>query len=340
MFDVWQALTSMKEPGFKVSLAIHEEQQRERDTAARCQRVVIDLLALFTLQKINKLSLLAEMFDAVFVHQAALDELNETIQEETLHAESGRSYAATVRGRFVMKDVPAEVIKENVKLLEAVRDFVRKTSVLSGLQRELSDLDKEVIESLGYSASYTCILAAQMQLPLLTDDGLLRAPLRNTYRVESFSTHTLLAHAMERGKLTEEEFYEAVLLLLKLRYRYVPASAALLTHSTVKNGFESGDDFLTVLEELGRGEVSIPWLANIAGDFLKDLWLRSLVDTTKSLLLHAILATITEHHSPQAALRTLLAYLHSQMRLIPHYYIDIYGQTKRWAAVTYPEVSL
>lgn len=340
MFDVWQALTSMQEPGFKGSLAIHEEQQRERETVARCERVVVDLLALFTLQKINKLSLLTELFEAVLVHQAALDELNETIQEEALHAESGRSYAATVRGRFVMKDVPAEVIRENLELLEAVRGFVRKTSMLSGLQKELSDLDREVIESLGYSASYTCILAAQTGLPLLTDDGLLRVALRNTYGVESFSTHTLLAQAMESGKLAEEEFYEAVLLLLKLRYRYVPASAALLTHSAVKNGFESGDDFLTVLEEMGRGEVSIPWLANIAGDFLKDLWLRSLVDTTKSLLLHAVLAAVTEHHPPQAALRTLLAYLHSQMRLVPHYYMDIYGQTKRWAAVTYPEVSL
>lgn len=337
-FDAWVGLTSVPEPGFKGSLAFPEERQKETKTVSESREVVVDLLALFTLCRIQKLDLLTEIFDHVYIHQAVLDELVETINEENLYTESGRSYVVIMNGQLIKRDITSETIQKNISFLAEVKDFIKSRCELAGLQGALNEADRMLVEVMGHSAAYTIILAGQKQVPLLTDDGLLRMPIRNGHNVESFSTQALLTHAADQNSHSREDLYDSLLRLLHLHYRYIIVNDEFLFHCAKKDLYTVGENFTIAMEELGRPEVSIAYVAGALSSFLKELWLLSLPLTSKSLILHKVLSVITKDHPPQTILRSLLASLYPKMRLITHYYMDIYRQTKQWAAVTHPDV--
>lgn len=336
IFDAWVGLTVDPELGFKGSLAILEEQDKELQAITRHCEVVVDLLALFTLCHIQKLDLLTEMFDHIYVHQAALDELVEIINEENLYTISGRSFVVIIDGQLIKRDILAETFKQNVGFLQQVKAFIKSKCNLAGLQETLNQADRQLIEVIGYSEAYSIILASQKQLSLLTDDGLLRIPIRHSHNVESFSTQTLLTYAADQQYCTREDLNDSLLRLLYLHYRYIMVNDEFLGHCAKKDAYMSGENFAIALEELGRPEVSIGYIAAAASSFLKELWLLSIPVTSKSLILHEVLAAITKDHPPKATLRSLLAVLYKKMNLLPHYYFDIYQQTKQWAALVHP----
>jgi tetratricopeptide (TPR) repeat protein len=336
-FESWSILTSTKELGLKGSLAISEEQQKEMDSAVQEGSIVVDLLALFTLGHIRKLDLLEKMFDRIYVHQAAFEELIESINEESRYTASGRKYFVMIGGRLDVREIPPETIQRDAALLEEVRSFVKEKCVITGLLRELVDADQILVDSFGDASSYTAILAAQKGLRLLSDDGLLRMPLRNSHGVDGFSTQTLLRKAADRGVLSKEELFDAQLSLLRLQYRYIPVNDELLIYAFNKCDYSPGEDFQLVLEEIGRKEVNIESIAVAVGNFLKDLWLLSIPDVSKALTLHAVLSVITTHHHRRKTALALLTYLRPRMNLVLHLYADIQQQTKRWLAVAAPD---
>jgi nucleoside phosphorylase/Flp pilus assembly protein TadD/predicted nucleic acid-binding protein len=340
LFDIWLALTSMPEPGLRGSVVTFEELQRENKAIAEASEAVIDLLALYDLCRIGRQDLLAKIFEKTYIHQAVLDEVIDTINDESLYAESGRSYAVVVNGELYRREVPAEAIRENVAFLEQVKEFIKTRCEPTGLVELVKEADEELVEALGRSASYTTILALQKQIPLLSDDGLLRKYLLHARGAEGFSTQTLLTYAAEQGHLTKEELFEAFLQLLRLQYRFISVNDEFLAYCARKDAYSSGENFSLALAELGRPEAPVQWIASNVGNFLKELWLSSIPDVTRSLILDEVLAVITKGHDPQKMLRSLLAYLHPKMKLISHYYMDIYRQVKFWASVAHPEVRL
>jgi tetratricopeptide (TPR) repeat protein len=340
IFDAWLTLTSAKGVGLKGRLGVSEEQQNEERAVASHQEVVVDLLALYTLLRIEMLHLLPKMFDRLYVIQSALDELIDTINDETLYVETGRSGAIMIAGQLVRFDVPAEKIKQNVNFLEKVKNFVKNKCEPAGLQDALEEADRLLVEVLNHSAAYAAIFAGQKGVPLLSDDGLLRLPLSHGHQAQNFSTWALLTYAAAQGHLTEEELHDAFLSLLRIEYRYIPVDYKLLLHSARKDGYLSGDNFPLAVAELVHPQITIPWIAMTAGNFLRELWLMSLPASAKSLILHELLAVITKKHAPQPTLQTLITHLHTITQLIPHYFMDIYRQTKQWAKVVHPKVVL
>jgi tetratricopeptide (TPR) repeat protein len=333
-FDSWAALIASPELGFKGSLASTQEQQLEMEIIATSQEVVAELLALFTLARINKLELLDQCFNRVYVHQATLDELSETLVEERRHVEEGRKYLSLQGGQLVKFEISADEVKKDVQLLEDVLHFVKEKCHVTGLLRQVANGDQLLLDNFSEASAYSAICASQRKLPLLSDDGLLRLPLRNNYQVTGFSTLTLLRHAHAGGKLTEEELHDSVLALLGLQYRYVAVNDKLLTYSFARSGYSAGKEFDLVLEELGRREVSIDHIVVSAGNFLKRLWITPTIPPAiKSLTLHRLLAAMTIQHPARMTLRKLLGYLEIEMNLVIQMYEDIRRQTNQWFTI-------
>ena len=340
VFDLWLALTSMPEPGLKGSVVTFAELRRENKAVSEHREIVIDLSALYDMSRIGKLDILIKIFDRVYVQQASLDELIDTINDEKLFVESGRSFVVMVGGEPFRREVTAESIRENVRFLEGVKGFIKTSCQPSGLLELVKESDTELAEALGRSAAYTAIFAMQKRAPLLSDDGLLRKYLMHARDVEGFSTQTLLVYAAEQGLLTKEELFESLLELLRLQYRFISVNGEFLIYCARKDVYSASKNFSPALAELGRPEAPIQWVASNVSIFLKELWLSSIPEASKSLLLHEVLAVITKAHDPQKMLRALLSSLHPLMKLISHYYMDIYRQTKLWASVAHPDLPL
>lgn len=335
-FNSWSALISSPEMGLKGSLPSAEEQQLEMKTIAGCDEIVAELLALYTLARIKRIDLVTECFSRVYVHQTTLDELAETLTEERKHTEKGRLYVMLQGGHMVKSEISSEQVKKDVQLLEEVYQFVRQKCHVTGLVRQVSDTAQILIDSFSEASAYSAICASQRKLPLFSDDGLLRLPLRNNYEISGFSSLTLLRHAHAVGKLTENELQDILLGLLSLQYRYIGVDDKLLIYSFARSGYSASKEFDLVLEELGRREVSIQSIAINGGNFLKDLWLASIPAATKSLTLHRLLAAVTKNRAPRETLRLLLTYLRREMNLVYHLYRDIHEQTNQWFAIAFP----
>jgi hypothetical protein len=336
-FNTWAGLTDTKELGLKGSVPNAEEQRLELEAVTGHDEIVVDVLSLYTLCRIKRLSLLGQLFKRTYVHQAAFDEVTESLNEERKHTDKGRLYLILNGAQLVSSEIPAEIIKGNVALLEEVECFIKEKCEVTGLLKQTAEADQQLLDGLSDSAAYTAISASQLKVPLLSDDGLLRIPLRNSFSVRGFSSQTLLRYAAARGKLSQEELYDAQLELLKLQYRYIAIDDKLLIHSFERAGYSASQEFDLVLEEAGRREVALESIAATAGNFLKDLWLTSTIPTvSKSFTLHRVLGAITQHHHPRKTLVLLIAYLRREMDLVPHLYADIRRQTSQWLAIAHP----
>jgi tetratricopeptide (TPR) repeat protein len=332
-FDSWTVLTDTRDLGLKASVPDVDEQRLELEAVTDEDEIVVDLLALYTLCRIGKLDLLPHLFPRIYIHQAAFDELAETLNEERKHVEKGRLYVMLNGAQLVRREISAEIIKGNVALLEKIEQFIKDQCEVTGLLKQPNEADQMLLEEFNDAAAYTAICASQLKAPLLSDDGLLRIPLRNSYQISGCSTQTLLRYAASREKLNQEELYDAQLELLKLQYRYIAVDDKLLIYAFNRVGYSPRAEFDLVLEEMGRREVAVESIAVTAGNFLKDLWLTSVPPVSKSLTLHRLLAAICQHHNPRKTLSLLLRYLRSQMNLVPHLFADIRVQTSQWLTI-------
>jgi tetratricopeptide (TPR) repeat protein len=338
-FDSWTALTDAKELGLKGSVPNAEEQRIELETATSNDEIIVDLLSLYTLCQVKRLDLLPALFKRTYVHQASFDELTESLNEERKHTNKGRLYLTMQGTQLASNEISAEKIRSNVALLEEVERFIKERCEVTGLLKQTEEAHQVLLESFNDSIAYTAICASQRNIPLLSDDGLLRLPLRNSYAVSGFSSQTLLRYAAARGKLSQEELYDAQLELLKLQYRYIAVDGKLLIYSFQQAGYSAIAEFDLVLQEASRREVASESIATTAGNFLKDLWLTPIPMVSRSLTLHSVLTAITQHHRPRRTLGLLLAYLRGEMELVPHLYADILEQASQWLAIAHPKGS-
>lgn len=186
LFTVWSSLISSNELGIRMALGHVEEQRAEEHAMLNCKRVVVDLLALFTLQRTGQLSLLEKLFDRPLVHQAVFEELLQLIMDERNYVREGRKTIGKVNGQYFLSESSPEAIQEELSFLETIKDYIRQKTDVSGLNKELQASDQRLVEVFGTSASNPAVLAAQEFVPLLSDDALLRSWIRTERNTEAF----------------------------------------------------------------------------------------------------------------------------------------------------------
>lgn len=341
LFTVWSGLSSTKNLGIRIAVGDEEEQQREGGEAVKSKQVIVDLLALFTLQRTGQLHLLEKVFDRVLVHQAVLDELIRITLEERRVADSGRTTLVGKSGdTFVTLETPSEEVRKNIEFLDGIKKFIKAKCEIKGLREELSSTDRPLFELFGSSATYSIMLAQQEQLPLLSDDAVLRKWGKIERNINGFSSDLLFKLAVERKVLPKTRSHDLRLLLLRCNYHYVPIDAECLLHSAVKSGYRAGGDFDVALEGLGRAETTTESLAGVAAGFLLALWSAPLTYLLKWFVLRRLLKVMTSNHLPFETLRALLNHLFHLNRGGDGNYMVIFQQIKSWAEEKHPGMSL
>jgi tetratricopeptide (TPR) repeat protein len=333
IFTVWSALSSM--PGFGVRAAVGdlEEQGIEVKTASQCREVVVDLLALFTLQRAKQLSLLGKLFDRVLVHQLVFEELLSMILEERRYVRQGRTTIGKVEGQYTYQEVPPADIQREIEFLEGIKGFIKEKCQIVGLRKELSKQERKLSQVFGSPAAYSVALASQEGVPLLSDDGLLVRYIRANHKVEGFPTHIMFAVAVERKSLSKYRYFELLLSLLRWHYHYIPVNANFLAYCAKKNGYRSGGDFDLALAELGRKETSTDSMVRVASDFLRVIWQSSLPSILKSCVLRRVLSAVTKHHSSADILNPLAVLLSLRLAQLNDDYSEVIRQINRWEEI-------
>jgi len=227
VFDVWRQLTKGGDPGIVSNSNSAQERQLDRAASRGLTKAVIEPIATLTLAETGLLDRLAGVIHFV-VPQAAIDLFVEMRDDLRPHLESGRMHASFAEGRPIVQLVPAAEIRYDYDLLERIISLLRNCEV-AGLHREPTERETQVAPALGDAFLHTLVLGEQW--PLVCDDLHLRMLAHELGRTKTTSTWGLLSSLEGARVVSIREFTAHTTRMLRLNYRTIPVSGAILTEA-------------------------------------------------------------------------------------------------------------
>ena len=186
------------------------------------------------------------------VPQAVIDLFVETRDELRPHLELGRMHVSFAEGRPIVQLVPPAEIRYDYDLLDRIISLLRGCEV-AGLQRELTEREAQIAPALGDAFLHVLVLAEQW--PLVCDDLHLRMLAHELGRSRTTSTWGLLSYLEGARVVSIRELTAHTTRLLRLNYRTIPVSGAILTEAIEQR--VSISEYAVLVEALFRPSTNI-----------------------------------------------------------------------------------
>lgn len=192
-------------------------------TAREAEEIIVSVSGLLTLQRLELLPLLPQMYERVLAPPSLRVELRRLRQHA--RTELGRDKVgrmATGSTGLQLIEVPVEALEREYKELDELVTFVSGKTTAVARQLEAMEESSDGLREMIGEAEADALLGAVRGRPLYADDVGLRAQAR-----WSFSTHALLGAACERGLLSTDELLEATTRLVLWGHTFVPIPVTL-----------------------------------------------------------------------------------------------------------------
>lgn len=278
-FDIWAAFTNMPDVGIKISFGSPDEITIENSTIEEFanRSVVIDIYPLFLLAHLKRLDLLAKTFKKVYVHQSILDALTEIIDDRRVSAKKGITSFGKIEGQHRITEIPPEEVQKVLAMLEEIKDFLITNEIVEirGLAEEKPIQEREVIDMVDVPSQNNVLLAEELNIPLYCDDRILRAVLRGTYEIRSFSTLSLFNFVFKNNFISLDEKHAFHQELLDLNYEFISIDANFI-YSRLKMAGYNVESIKIILTAVSKKDTSVESL----GVVLSDLLLLIMTDTS------------------------------------------------------------
>lgn len=335
LFVSWGALIGQ---GSRVFCAAGNaiEQRKEQEIILSSKKVIIEPVALFTLGYLSLLELPSKCFSEVFVVKATMDELDMEIMELSKSEENGLTTLFSHEGKAFRQEVSAENIKTKLDFLRKIRNS--KHLNIIGLEHPLDDSFKNKDKVLGMPYVYSIQACQEQSIPLFCDDYFFRELIRNEYKIESFSIQNFLAVALQKGCISENEYYDKILELAKIGYHYLSISAKMLFYCAEKTNFQIrlGDAFDIVITMLDSRETSIESLIAVLTDFMRLILIESLPDKVKDDYLYLTLDLLSRRGPSSKILKVFGEILSKKLSLANHLMVGVNKKIGQWLKVNHP----
>lgn len=335
LFVCWGALIGQ---GSKLYCATGSavEQRKEQEIILNSNKVIIEPIALFTLGFLNLLALPSKIFSEVYVLKATLDELDMEIIELSKSEEDGLTTIFSREGKAFRQEISAENIKMKIDFLKKMRDSQNLTTI--GLEHPFNDSFNGKEKILGLPYIYSIQACLEKQTPLFCDDVFFRELIRNEHKIESFGIQNFLVVALRKGIITESDYYDKILELIKIGYFYLSVSAKMLFYYADKDSFQiqSGNVFDMVTAILDSRETSVESLLAVLTDFMKLILIESLPDEIKDKYLYLIIGLLAKRGSPQKIIKIFSQVLAKKLGLAEHLMHGVNKQIDQWINLNYP----
>jgi tetratricopeptide (TPR) repeat protein len=333
LIDVWAGLINRTDGVILASTGAGQEQQQEISLIRNADETVLDLTSILTLAYLNLLEELPHRFKGLFVPQALLDEIDETIARNFVDPRPVLSVWKENETYF-RKEITPEDYERGRKFLEGIRKFVQTHCTLTPTRTAL-DVGKVELEQmqnlLGNDAIAAILVAKETTLPLYSDDLGLRLVARNDWKVSGFWTQTLLLDLRDKGLLGEERYRETVQNLVLANYRFVSIDGAGLLWILKTNSFLCTPAVTRVFESLHGPECSDESAVLVLANLVKRIWLEPMLYEQKLLLLDLVLNTLTTGRDLERILNRFKISLKGQFALIPQVLRPISQSIDLWA---------
>ena len=314
------------------------EQEKEQELVGHAKKILLEPISLFTLAYLDILGLPAKFFEEVFVTQATMDEIEMELMEQSNYGGKGYMTLFYQDDKPYRKDISSEEIKKRAEFLRKIKNYINKGFKVMGLDNPLIETLGDKQEILGRSYAYSIQTCQEKNLSLFCDDQMFKELIFNEYGIKSFGIQNFLILTVKKGLISEKEFFDKIIELAKLNYRYLSISAKMLFYAAEQSQFQlaMSENFNALIKVLGLKETSFDSLLNVMTDFMRLIYIESLPAQIKTNFLFLSLGIITQNREPQKCLKAFKIILRKKLGLVNYIMPRIEKEMSHWLKAEFP----
>jgi tetratricopeptide (TPR) repeat protein len=314
VIDIW--LVFSESPDLRLMAAGGSQADYAADMAAlkSATKVVLDLTAVLTVVELGLEAAVASRFEGLLIAQGSLDELREYQHELSARPPSG--FAGGSGGQRYFIDVPPDYIERRMQLAQKALDFIQTHAQILPTTGML-DLNQVLLENLGQSAAGSLTLARDHNCALYSDDLHLRRLAQAGWQSSGFGIQMLLDDLLERGSLSEDQYYAGFKILAQHNYSFLRISAPGLKWALQASAMSIDAEVRTMFKPLTDPDCDPVSVARVLAEVIKWVWTGPWLDHQKLAVLDLALSTLATGRSLMQVLHLLEKALVNQFDLIP-----------------------
>jgi len=300
----WDAATALPSLNVWASSGNPKELKQEINCAEQAKVIVIDTIAILTLNALKLLRVLLDVYDEIIVCQSVLDEFQELIAIKEFSVQKGQMFVWAKDGKLYRQEIPAESVRRSIKALKKVFDFLSEEEKIKivgksveRLENEDTEINHKIAELLGIEATETLLESSSRALPMYAEDWWLRELGQSEFNVQGFGTRALLDVLLQRELIAEDEYHNFLIDLLCLNYHFISIHAKTLISTVKSEDFIRTKRSFVPFDSLRHKDNDEQLLINLAISFLKWLWLESISDKYKEQWTDIILNVVTANRN-------------------------------------------
>jgi tetratricopeptide (TPR) repeat protein len=296
--------------GFTVDCAVgsREEVVDALQNLRIANEIVLEMTAIGTLALLNIESVLQNLGTQILVSQATVNELTEMIARDEMETGEG-GYLSKQGDQPVYTRRDPKEHQNHIERLKALLSTIRSCArIIPG--REAIALEPEKRKGLdsafGRYGTEAILLASQPGRILWTDDNRMARFARTEHGVRRVWTQVLLQHALESGRINQEDFSRASAKLVGFEYGFTSVNPNTLVSGSRIAEWEHGRwPLRQAIAQFASDSVDLVVLLRLALFFIVELYREPIPVEKRDSIFTAILDSLALKPGAGAALESL-----------------------------------
>lgn len=193
----------------------------------------------------------------------------------------------------------AEIYSNTSNKIERFKEFTKKIieDFVPDSKYQLNSVEKTKLDNIyGESFVDTFLIAKDLMLPILSDDLIFRNLTKNEYGIQGTWTQAIMKFMMNKGYLSESEYYNKVIQLMQLNYHHTSIDSNILRFAADASNHQYLPPFSNSLTHLIGSISSENSSILVAFDLLSQIWSDNLIQNKnkEELTLNVITSLCTE----------------------------------------------
>jgi hypothetical protein len=300
-------------------------------------RIIVDITSLLTIHSLEIGDSIVTEFGNPGVLRSTLELIENLLaQEITLGKEHLR--IGKEGDHYFKNFVTQELIDHNRRVLTSLQAWAEANCEILSWRAALNIPRNERLhlgEVFGQTFFDTMLVAAEEDLMLYSDDGLLRALAKNEYQVAGLWTQATLEHLRQKGVISKDAYNKAVVRLAGMNYHHTSINKEILLEAARMADWLPRYPFLHTLRMLGGTQSNMDPAVNVAARFTYSLWKKRIIPDAYENLVFSLLDGLTADRGMEKAeaIRKFLAVVEQQFVLAPLEITRLRNLARTWLQI-------
>ncbi len=304
----------------RISFGLGSDQ--ETDQAVTLLRetdsIVLDTVALFTVQELGIIDLLRDRFGEVSLPQLVFDDLQSMAFNLEMMGQAPGFIGKTENGRYAISDIPKDTQQRWQEEVEAIRDFASSLELVPSYGLLDTPDVEQLLSTLTPAGAGTVWVgvADPVRHPLLVSDDLALSKVANAFGTNTVNTQALLLELHQSGILSNADYSRLVERLTVLNYWFVRVRAEDIISSFEAHGYLTTDGTRAMIRTLEGPDCLEDSAVSVAADLVVGLSSRT-VPGQLDLILALVLSTLQHGRETSPVLSKFQEAIKNDPRLPP-----------------------